>query len=362
MKFIRECSPLQQVTKTGKKKYWKITVFETDGVYYYQKTWWQEGSKVQTSTPVEVEGKNIGRSNETTPHDQALSEADSLIQQQRDKKGYRYEGEEYTGPTLPMTANTFKKKAHKITYPCFVQPKLDGHRMIMSGDHATTRGGKNHVQECIEHLLWDTEYEIDGEIMLPDNLILQASSSAIKKFRPELSPQLMFMAYDVVMEGEGFAGRSEWLKHESRNFPPNVKFVQTELVHNEEEVQEWHDHWVALGYEGCMVRNMDGQYLVGKRSNDLLKVKMFQDAEFEIVRIDEGKGSFKGKAIIVCVTEKGDEFACVPEGTAEYRTQLYDDREKHIGKMFTVRFQTYSSDGIPTGNTVGVDFRDKGEF
>ena len=43
------------------------------------------------------------------------------------------------------------------------------------------------------------------------------------------------------------------------------------------------------GYEGIIIRNIDGMYEFGFRSDNLIKLKVFDDKEFEIVESPGGK-------------------------------------------------------------------------
>lgn len=361
---IQESPVLQSTARTGKKKYWQMVAFSEKGSFFYQKSWWQEDSKVQSSTPTEVKGKNVGRANETSPRDQLLFEFDSRVKKQRDK-GYSEDGSSSHIPTKPMLANKYRDKAHLVTFPCFVQPKLDGFRMLKEGNGkiAYTRGGKEHVRECVEHLMWDTgKIIVDGELMLPGNRPLQETSRAAKKFREGVSPTLLYFVYDIININMPFATRYDFLVELWKKAPENVVLVETVEVANEKELFEAHKRFTSQGFEGTIVRSGEGGYEIGHRSSTLLKVKDFQDAEFLVVDIIEGKGSFEGKAICVCETKGGKEFKAVPEGTSEHRREIYTNRDEYIGQWLTVRFQTYSNSGTPTGNTVGVDFREDGEF
>jgi len=371
VKEIKESPVLQSLTRTGKVKYWKLVALEEEQdnnnplirLYFYKKVWWQEGSKVQETTPVQVTGKNVGRANETTDKEQLLSEFDSLVKRQRDR-GYSEDGSSDHIPTKPMLANKYHERKHKIVWPCYVQPKLNGYRMLKEGDgeNAWTRGGKPHVVECVEHLLWETGgIMTDGELILPDMPLLQVTAAAAKKFRPDVSNTLMYMVYDIVEEKTSFGIRWGALLDLEHSFPKQVKLVETRLVNNEEELLIWHEHFIARGYEGTIIRSGDDGYNVGHRSNSLLKLKDFQDSEFRIVGVVEGKGSFKGKAIFVCETEGGYEFNVTPEGTHEHKAELWDTREDHPGKWLTVRYQDLSKDGAPQF-PVGVVIREEGEF
>lgn len=91
----------------------------------------QVGGKIQEISEIIYAGKNIGKKNETTPEQQALLEAESKYNKQLDK-GYTVDGSPPKVDTiLPMLAHKFSEFSHKIVYPAYVQPKLDG---CLSGD------------------------------------------------------------------------------------------------------------------------------------------------------------------------------------------------------------------------------------
>ena len=81
---------LYKRTKTAAIQYWKISVeAESDSVSVVTK----ESGQLGTLNPVKhqeiiTEGKNIGRSNETSPYEQACSEADSDWKKKHDE-GYK---------------------------------------------------------------------------------------------------------------------------------------------------------------------------------------------------------------------------------------------------------------------------------
>jgi len=78
------------------------------------------GSMV-TKTKTITEGKNIGKSNETSPEEQAVLEATSIWQKKKDK-GYFESIKETKNAksSLPMLAHTFSKRKHNISYPAYV--------------------------------------------------------------------------------------------------------------------------------------------------------------------------------------------------------------------------------------------------
>jgi DNA ligase-1 len=367
MDTIRKSPVLRSTAKTGKAKYWQLQLLHEpfgdsgSAEYYLHRLWWQDGSVIQESTPERVEGKNWGRSNATTAEQQANLEFDALVKKRRDK-GYSESGHSDHGYTKPMLAHVFADRVSTIKWPVYVQPKLDGFRMLMDGDNAWTRGGKDHVEACVQHLMWDVgELTVDGELLLPGNRPLQETNSAAKKFRRGSSDTLEYHVYDIVEPSLSFAARWELLKDLfEKPHPKNVKLVPTVMVDTEAEVMTAHGVFTRYGYEGSIIRSADGRYEIGHRSYSLLKLKDFQDAEFQVVGVEHGKGSFEDKAILVLEAKPGVTFNAVPQGNDEYRRSLWTNREDLLGQWWTIKYQTLSKEGKPVF-PVAIGPRKEGE-
>ena len=371
-KTIKSSNILVSSTRTGKVKAWRAHIVQresldvTAGQYFVRSSYWQESksgvkSKVIESEPYLVEGKSIGRSNETSAKEQAELEFQRMITKQMDK-GYAEVGKKSKILPLPMLAQKFKERSHKIVWPAYVQPKLNGQRMLYNDDVAWSRGGKFIIPKCIAHLTFDTQgYIIDGELILEGNRLLQETMKAAKKYRAGVSEKLQYWVYDIVDTTLTFKERSALLKKIVKGASnKNIVLVPTHLV-NADEVLAYQSEFTSAGFEGTMIRNADSMYVINQRSNDLQKLKDFQDAEFEIVDVVSGGGSFTDCAIFVCKTKKGVTFNCAPEGTMEYKKELYGKRKKLIGKWLTIRFQELTNDLVPQF-PVGVDIRDAVDF
>jgi hypothetical protein len=63
-----------------------------------------------------------------------------------------------------------------------------------------------------------------------------------------------------------------------------------------------------------MIRNPRSAYEPGKRSNGLLKMKMFETDEFEIVGVHEGTGRDIGTPMWECGRKVVTCFPCDPRG------------------------------------------------
>ena len=101
---------------------------------------------------------------------------------------------------------------------------------------------------------------------------------------------------------------------------------------------------------------------VGKRSFDLLKMKEFDDAEFRIVGIEEGRGKLTGHISgFVCVTNDGKTFTATLNGELSFLKQCFDDPTIWTGKSLVVQYQGLTKYGIPRFPRA-VRFRDSEDF
>jgi DNA ligase-1 len=313
------------------------------------------------SVPNVASPTNVGRANERDSEAQAEFEFDAAIKKQRDK-GFGYAGEVRQLLPMPMLAHKFRDHAQKLDWPVYVQPKLNGMRMLFDGVEGWSRGNKQIIPDVIKHLNFDTAgFILDGELMLPGNQLLQESMKAIKKYRPELSSKLIYHVYDVVDADLPYVKRYQIIEDICRVAPENIKIVNTIRADDESQIMHLHNLFISEGFEGTMIRDPNAVYEIGKRSYSLLKLKDFVDAEYRIVAVVDGVGSDTGLAIFELETASGARFNCRPEGSQENRAELYKNRETLIGKYLTVRYFELSRDGIPIF-PVGVSIREWGEF
>ena len=190
----------------GKIKTWNISVLElADGSCFIETKHGYEDGKKQLDQRLVSEGKNIGRSNETTPYEQACLEANSAYNRKKDD-GYVDDKanipSEDEGMFLPMLAHRYDKHSAKINFPCWVQPKLDGVRLIArkNNDAVTmwSRKGKkidipDKISEQLCSILENGQC-VDGEIYVHD-WTFQRIVSAVKKKRED-TDLLEYHIYD----------------------------------------------------------------------------------------------------------------------------------------------------------------------
>ena len=386
--------PLYKRTRTGAIQYWEIVVTQQEDYGVITKTSGQYG----TDKPLEnvefvTEGKNQGRSNATTPLEQAKRQAESDWKKKRDdgykslddlgiewddqQEDWKFNGQHYwllsqvleaalpkyntdsNGNTKPMLAKAVNWK--KVTYNCYVQPKYDGCRtlLVFDGSNITflSRTGKeyttlNHIKE--EALTRLTEPIIlDGEVYSHE-LTFQEIVAAVKKQRDD-TLKLQFRVYDVVNDQP----QEERLKVIQPMQWRYIVSVPTMSCANKEEVESLHLHYVSQGYEGVMIRLANGSYDQGQRSSNLLKVKEFDTNEYPFLEFELGQRGVEDLIAVCSAKSDGvwhETFKAKMQGTVVEKQSLFNNQPAQLSQL-TIKHHGFTNDGLPRF-PIGIAFRD----
>lgn len=392
---------LYKRAKTGAIQQWRVfTAFREDWGAQIIKEAGQLGGK-QTRHIEEINsGVNIGKANETTPIQQAENQAVSDWKAKKDS-GYKSleelgiiqcdgyvtkDGQDLSleemlevqlpqfnsgvgGIPMPMLAKAVDWK--KVTYPCYVQPKLDGVRCLLvveprrDGDLSIrflSRKGKQYT--TLDHIAVDVAkldpkepFILDGEIYSED-LTFQQITAAVKKQRPE-SLKLKFRCYDIVDDRDqvdrALSARSKVEAIGSHY----ISWVETGIANSKQDVLDCHNQWVQQGYEGAMIRLYDGYYGQGQRSSHLLKVKEFITDEFKLKDFEFGQRGVED-LIAICETSNGVEFKAKMQGTKASKEELsawWCATGRHEEHVLTVKYFGITDEGS-IRFPVGVGVRD----
>lgn len=375
---------LYKLAGSGNQKWnvWTLWVEEVSPeLCYIKRRYGQEHGKMTETMKEITSGKNKGKRNETTVFEQACMDAKSLFQKQKDT--HKYSENKSTTETVtvpsPMLAHSFDKQSAKIVFPCLVQPKLDGVRMLCHVSLANntvecySRTGKAFDSVPLQNITRDlmhivqkhknmTDFFWDGELFSTELMfedIVGACRTSVTH-DSEKYKHLEYHVYDLLPnpnQSMQYTDRYNLLESvlSSKN-TSFVRLVECKSVDNKEDIFDMHDRYISQGYEGVMIRNKKGVYK-SSRSYDLQKYKHFVDHEYTIVDVKEAVGSDMGTAIIQCKMENGNSFWVRPKGSREYRTRLLQDQDRLIGKPLTVRYQNLTDKGIPRF-PVGITIRD----
>jgi len=422
-KHIDRLPMLYGIEKNGKIKTWEANIYlkgtnqQTSHAFATIEHGQQDGKK-QLTVRDYTEGKNIGKKNETTPLEQCIAETRKKWLDKKEKESYQETEPTHAGadanhtqpaasaasaasavstasaPTggkkyFPMLAQKFEPessvaKKHNITFPCFVQPKLDGLRCVMYRDPTTgeirrqSRTGTyfdtmSHIANSLAPLFAKFPNVIlDGELYTTEIPFEELAGLIKKKKLTENDVNrlcgIQYHIYDVVDEKVPFHARHDSIKKMfaqvaastaaiPHHLPPYICLVETTEAKTVAEFKAEFGRFIEAGYEGIMLRNKGGMYRCNYRSHDLQKYKEFEEDEFRITGFTQGDGRDKGTVIWVCQTKEGKEFTVRPRGTMESRRKLFETGKKYVGKMLTVIYQELTEEGKPRF-PVGKDIRD----
>lgn len=117
-----------------------------------------------------------------------------------------------------------------------------------------------------------------------------------------------------------------------------IKVLEQIPLGNENELN-YPDYW-----EGLIIRKNNSSLF--KRSNDLLKVKGFKEAEFEVLDIETSTMMIDGKVTNTCgsllISYKGHPVDVGSGLSRDQRLEWYNDPTRIIGKTITVKYTSES--------------------
>ena len=359
--FREEWNGEDEVTLYKGNRFWTA---KRNGVQVTVTTGTEGGAS--KSTTREFKGSSVGRSNEKSPEFNAKKWIVDTVEDRIKLDGFTMrKGEAHQMVLLPMLASSYEKEQlqAKLTPKVFLQPKLDGVRMLINTKSGKiySRQGKelyaSHISEAVlDAKITEVEW-IDGE-GYSHNVGFQTIVGLVKRL--ERGPEdrqaklgFQFHNYDCIM-GAPFKHRYEILKHIHAGLKKSghLRLVETHYI-DKDEINGFHSRFVKQKYEGSIIRldNAVG-YETNKRSKSLIKNKDFLDAEFKIIGFQKEEGDINKPetlGAVLLVTEEGKEFSARPAMTQEERKHIWDNRDKYMGKLAVVKYQE-----LTTGENGGV--------
>ena len=350
---------------SGSIRFWRMETNLSDPSQYRTISGICGGTEVISSW-TQATAKNIGRSNATTPDEQAALEIEATYRQKLDRKYHEdldnVGAHKFFAPMLAKTLDSHTKQV--LGRVAFIQPKLDGYRCTASAGGLISRQGKPwnlpHIVEALALFFKeDPDLILDGELYnhaLRDDfntlgsLIKKGNRTSAEEER--VRQTIQYHIYDLPSVSGGFSarigelhtvlGRSKGLDDPLYTGP--IRLVETHSLTTQGNMEELYMGFMQKGYEGAMVR-LDGPYEGGKRSKNLLKLKSFLDGEFELVHVEEGIGNWAGYAKTAMIRfPDGREQSSGMRGSQEFLRQLLLNWKQY--SQVTVRYQNLTPDGF----------------
>lgn len=326
--------------------------------------------------------------------EQVMLEAKHLVKEKLDK-GYKEiekDPDEYSVSELESILGTvitgqngipkpqLAKQADKVTNPkvfdkeYYASRKIDGLRaLIYMGDdgklHTQSRGAMNYdaaMSDILEHpKLIELFKEREGLILDGEcfklGLSLQKINSIARTQKTAVDYTILqYYMYDIVDLNSTFEERLSEMKdiadELNLSFDPEREFEEGELriqfvpqvpVSGWDNIKKLHDEYVAEGWEGVVIRLSDSPYKPNSRTNNMLKVKSYQDTEIKVIGYELGLRGTEDMTFR-CVLEDGTEFLAKPHGDRSIKEEYVKNFDSYYnGRYATIKYFYLSDTGVP---------------
>lgn len=210
----------------------------------------------------------------------------------------------------PNLAGTPESTAD-IKFPVYASPKLDGIRAMVHPHGVMSRSMKAIPSGYIQSMLSRRELQgLDGELIVgspTDPNCMQNSTSGV--MARGKTPEFQFHVFDDFESPAPFSSRLQHIAGRVSDIQERWHIIATSirldglpyitcpvvlvpqvLIDDEEGLLLFEARCLTMGFEGVMVRSVDGKYKQGRstpKEGGLLKIKRFVDGEFKIIGFEE---------------------------------------------------------------------------
>ena len=248
--------------------------------------------------------------------------------------------EEAGVPALSL-ANVYHDDVDLAEY--WVSEKLDGVRAYWDGESLFSRGGNRFKAPP-----WFVEgfpaLPLDGELWMGRGTF-EALSGIVRRRTPDENDWrgIRFMVFDLPADAGTFDERLTRLRKVLAGLDASrIELVEQYRIANHAALAARVEGIVGEGGEGLMLRRGSSRYRAG-RSDDLLKLKTYEDAEAVVVDHRPGKGKYVGMM--------GSLLVEMPDGRRFRLGTGFSDALRRspppVGAVVTYKFYGKTGNGIP---------------
>lgn len=225
----------------------------------------------------------------------------------------------------------------------WVSEKLDGVRAYWDGERFWSRGGNEYRAPR-----WFTkgfpDVPMDGELWMGRGRFAELSG-AVRRLDPVDSSwrQIRFMVFDLPNVNQPFSERVRVMESVLDPSPsPFLAMVAQRKATDHEGLMVALDEVVSDGGEGLMLKRGSSHHSAG-RSDDLLKVKRYDDAEAVVVSHLPGSGKYQGMLGSIRVERNDGRRFRIGTGFSDAQRR----NPPPIGATVTYKYYGYTSTGLP---------------
>lgn len=245
-----------------------------------------------------------------------------------------------TAPAM-LLAEVYEANIDVTQY--WVSEKFDGVRAQWDGRTLRFRGGG-----VVPAPIWFTvnfpAVPLDGELWI-GRAQFDLLSGTVRRIEPLDSEwrQVRYLIFELPGAAGDFSSRIQQMRGlVTQAAVPWLQLVEQTRVINRAALMQRQDTVVRAGGEGLMLHRADAPYITG-RSNVLLKLKPWQDAEAVIVGYTPGKGKYDGMTgALIMEMPDGKRFQ-VGSGLSDALRR----QPPPLGTRITYRYQHLTKNGLP---------------
>ncbi|MFA6015082.1 MAG: DNA ligase [Gallionellaceae bacterium] len=240
-----------------------------------------------------------------------------------------------------LLANVWNSQLDPGVY--WVSEKLDGVRAVWDGKQLHTRNG-NLIQAPDWFVVDFPKRNMDGELWMGRGRFEEVAG-AIHQEKPDEARwrQMQYRIFELPdMPGDFSARVAEMHRMTQEAQVPWLTPVLQFRVANAKELREIFNKVVDGGGEGLMLHRADAVYMTG-RSDALLKLKPFDDAEAKVTAHFSGKGRNSGRlGALEVLTDDGMRFR-IGSGLSDAQRV----NPPPVGSIITYRHTGLTHKGLP---------------
>jgi DNA ligase-1 len=238
-----------------------------------------------------------------------------------------------------MLPNVYGRHQHEDVAQFWVSEKLDGVRARWDGKQLISRGGNIFIAPD-----WFVQnfpaLPLDGELWMGRGRY-EDTVSVVRRQEPHDGwKNVRFMVFDMPGRGGDFSGRVAAMRQLAAT--PYLAVIEQFRVDSNKALMDKLDEIAKAGGEGLILHRQNAFYH-GGRSDDLLKLKPFEDAEALVIGYKPGKG--KNTGLMGAIKVRMDNGKTFYLGSGFTRQQRKNP--PLIGSRVTYRYQGFTQTEIP---------------
>lgn len=273
----------------------------------------------------------------------------------------------------PMLSHRYQDHEDSVRYPWYIQPKLNGIRMLAFGATLQSRSyglvqertwpeaRLRHIRKALEaipsHFMLDGELYVHGWSLQKINGVASINALADS----DQTPLLQYHVFDIVNTlalEEPFAERAEYLAAFRRRLEAPLCFVETVLAPDQIRGDAHYTAWKHFGYEGAVYKDPAEPYgfaeHCGNKENrwkKTLKRKDYLDLVARCVGMIPGKDKYEGMVgSLVFKLDNGVHFD-VGTGISDFQREEWYCSPP-LDQHFSIKYFALSDAGKPTQTSI----------